>query len=164
MRLGFSRLSERVGKIIVTCTMIVKLFHLASDRLSHFFIFQEDLPGKYSFENRGGLFVAAIEDENKDVSKVDQIIGCIAIRPLEESCGEVKRMYIRKDYRRFGIGSMLAKSIISHAWDVGYTEIKLDSLERLVGAVKLYESFGFQRIDPYCECPEDDHVCMNVYK
>ena len=153
-----------MGKIIVTCALIVRLFQFASDRLSHFFIFQEDLPGKYSFENRGGLFVAAIEDENKDVSKVDQIIGCIAIRPLEESCGEVKRMYIRKDYRRFGIGSMLAKSIISHAWEMGYTEIKLDSLERLVGAVKLYESFGFQRIDPYCECPEDDHVCMNVYK
>jgi len=32
------------------------------------------------------------------------------------------------------------------------------------GAVKLYEGMGFQRIPPYCECPEDDHVCMNMFK
>ena len=33
-----------------------------------------------------------------------------------------------------------------------------------VGAVKLYEGLGFERIAPYCECPEADHVCMNLFR
>lgn len=131
-----------------------------------------DLPGKYDFNKSGGLFVAIDKsslspgesgaDQNAISSK--NVVGCIAIRPLEGECGEVKRMYIRESHRRKGVGNLLAEAIISHAWAIGYTEIKLDSLERLVGAVKLYEQLGFQRIPAYCECPEADHVCMNLFK
>ena len=141
-----------------------------------------DLPGKYDFDNMGGLFVAVecdqqhhqdyLDENHKNNEKLSspsiisskQVVGCIAIRPLNETCGEVKRMYIRKSHRRKGVGNMLANTIIRHAWVLGYTEIKLDSLERLTGAVKLYEQLGFQRIPPYCECPEKDHVCMNLLK
>ena len=131
-----------------------------------------DLPGKYDFNKSGGLFVAIDKSsssaggESLDQNAIssDSIVGCIAIRPLEGKCGEVKRMYIRKSHRRKGIGNLLAEAIISHAWATGYTEIKLDSLERLVGAVKLFERLGFQRIPAYCECPEADHVCMNLFK
>lgn len=126
-----------------------------------------DLPGKYDFKKRGGLFVA-IEKSGSSQSdstiKKENIIGCIAIRPLDEKCGEVKRMFIRKTHRRNGVGKLLAETIINHAWEMGYNEIKLDSLERLSAAVALYENLGFQRIDPYCECPEEDHVCMALYK
>jgi len=73
-------------------------------------------------------------------------------------------MYIRKTHRRLRIGLQLAEAVVSHAWNIGYSEIKLDSLERLHGAVKLYEHLGFQRIPPYCECPEKDHVCMNLFR
>lgn len=128
-----------------------------------------DLPGKYDFEKRGGLFVAVetpgdadIDLHNLEHSK--HVVGCIAIRPLDENCGEVKRMYIRKSHRRNGIGKLMAQAIVDHAWNLEYSEIKLDSLERLTGAVKLYEGMGFSRIDPYCECPEDDHVCMNLFR
>mmetsp|Transcript_22591 Transcript_22591/g.34708 ORF Transcript_22591/g.34708 Transcript_22591/m.34708 type:complete len:296 (-) Transcript_22591:244-1131(-) len=131
-----------------------------------------DLPGKYDFNKSGGLFVAidksssSSSGESLDHNAISSknVVGCIAIRPLEGECGEVKRMYIRKSHRRKGIGNLLAEAIISHAWATGYTEIKLDSLERLVGAVKLYEQLGFQRIPAYCECPEADHVCMNLFK
>ena len=141
-----------------------------------------DLPGKYDFDRMGGLFVAVEVESNgsgsrsmiSSISSSKQVVGCIAIRPLieiegiegscESICGEVKRMYIRKSHRRNGVGNMLANAIIAHAWDLGYTEIKLDSLERLIGAVKLYEQLGFQRIPPYCECPEQDHVCLNLSK
>ena len=132
-----------------------------------------DLPGKYDFNKRGGLFVA-IENEPKTVPDSDepsealqssQIVGCIAIRPLTESCGEVKRMYIRKSHRGNGLGKKLALAIIEHAWsdECNFDEIKLDSLERLTAAVSLYEKMGFKRILPYCECPEKDHVCMNTF-
>ena len=130
-----------------------------------------DLPGKYDFKKRGGLFVAieksAKEGSNSDVAlQSSQIVGCIAIRPLTDRCGEVKRMYIRKAYRRNGLGKKLALAIIEHAWsdECNYDEIKLDSLERLAQAVSLYEKLGFERIPPYCECPEEDHVCMNTFK
>jgi GNAT superfamily N-acetyltransferase len=73
-------------------------------------------------------------------------------------------MFIRKTHRRAGVGKKLAETIINHAWEMGYNEIKLDSLERLSAAVTLYENMGFQRITPYCECPEEDHVCMALYK
>lgn len=128
-----------------------------------------DLPGKYDFEKKGGLFVAITKPANEEIDLHNlehskYVSGCIAIRPLDEKCGEVKRMYIRKSARRNGIGKIMAEKIISHGWDLGYEEIKLDSLERLTGAVKLYEGLGFNRIDPYCECPEDDHVCMNIFR
>lgn len=126
-----------------------------------------DLPGKYDFEKRGGLFVAIEKssslESDSEIEK-EKVIGCIAIRPLNENCGEVKRMFIRKSHRRAGVGKLLAETIINHAWEMGYDEIKLDSLERLSAAVNLYENMGFQRIDPYCECPEEDHVCMALYK
>jgi GNAT superfamily N-acetyltransferase len=158
-----------------------------------------DLPGKYDFEKRGGIFVAvelpiatkvgpteykrdsdgilrvqpgmdSINESTKTALRQvlkdkGQVIGCIAIRSLTETCGEVKRMYIRKTHRRLGIGKLLAKQIIDHGWEeCKYEEIKLDSLERLGGAITLYENLGFSRIDPYCECPEDDHVCMSMFR
>ena len=124
-----------------------------------------DLPGKYDFGKKGGLFVAVSVPEGAESLKDSKdVVGCIAIRPLDDNCGEVKRMYIRKSHRRNGVGKLLSQCIIDHAWELGYNEIKLDSLERLTGAVKLYENLGFSRIDPYCECPEEDHVCMNLFK
>jgi len=95
---------------------------------------------------------------------VKNVVGVVGLKQLNKSCGEVKRMYIRKSWRRFGIGKMLAEAIIMRSWECGYEEIKLDSLERLVGALKLYENMGFKRIPPYCECPESDHVCMSLTK
>jgi len=157
-----------------------------------------DLPGKYDFKKRGALYVAVeVEVPMDDVSAprtifvppggdlpkdssfdhgCSQVVGCIALRELTQTCGEVKRMYIRKSHRRLGIGKLLARAIMDRAWDksddgislggtkCNYEEVKLDSLERLEGAVKLYENIGFNRIPPYCECPEDDHVCMNIFK
>jgi GNAT superfamily N-acetyltransferase len=91
----------------------------------------EDLPGKYDFKKKGGLFVAV---NGPEIKSADQVVGCIALRPLEGNCGEVKRMFIRATSRRNGVGNLLAKAVISHAWVEGYSEIKLDSLERLVSA------------------------------
>ena len=128
--------------------------------------------GKYDFEKRGAIFAAvALESKADDndiknlLTSKEQIVGCICLRPLTENCGELKRMYVRKSYRKNGVGKLLAKEVITHAWeDCQYDELKLDSLERLKGAVALYENMGFDRISPYCECPEEDHVCMNKFR
>lgn len=98
-----------------------------------------NLPGKYDFNQRGGLF-AAIQGQGQEptISSTQDVVGCIALRPMEQTdtCGEVKRMYIRNSVRRNGIGHLLAATIIDHAWENGYTELKLDSLERLVRTVQ----------------------------
>ena len=190
---------------------IQDLFKLYFDELYHlgcdlgFQGFQNewiDLPGKYCFNNKGGIYVAVeIDyyehhndndcDNNNDhhhhhfvviqpgttdtneklqqlIQNKNQVVGCIAIRPLTNNCGELKRMYIRQSHRRLGIGKELAKCIMDYGFDVDkcdYMELKLDSLERLKGAVGLYEDLGFRRMEePYCECPEDDHVCMNLFR
>lgn len=99
------------------------------------------------------------------LTQKEQIVGCICLRPLTDNCGELKRMYVRKSHRKKGVGKLLAKEIIDHAWEgCQYEELKLDSLERLEGAVALYENLGFNRISPYCECPEADHVCMSKFR
>lgn len=100
------------------------------------------------------------------LTEKEQIVGCICLRPMPDpQCGELKRMYVRKTHRKKGVGKLLANEIINYAWEVcQYDELKLDSLERLNGAVTLYENLGFSRISPYCECPEDDHVCMNKFR
>ncbi len=144
-----------------------------------------DLPGKYDFDKRGGIFAAVevaattttaatattatatvnAESLKNLLVKKEQIVGCICLRPLTESCGELKRMYVRKTHRQTGVGKLLAKEVIDHAWEgCQYDELKLDSLERLQGAVSLYSGLGFSRISPYCECPEEDHVCMNKFR
>lgn len=121
-----------------------------------------DLPGKYDFTKRGGLYVAvdataatataaggddddgqATDDIHQSLSSIiqlNQIVGCVALRPLDESDNscEVKRMYIRESHRRRGIGNLLAKAVMDLAWEQGYDVIKLDSLERLVRVVYLF--------------------------
>jgi len=121
--------------------------------------------GLYDFNKRGGLFVAVcIEDEL--LQETSQIIGCVAVRQYSQTCGEIKRMFVRKNYRNMGVGRLLTKTILDHSWsdECKYDELKLDSLERLDGAVRLYEYFGFKRIPPYCSCPEADHICMCISK
>jgi len=109
--------------------------------------------------------VAVRADKGELPKETSQIIGCVAVRQLSQTCGEIKRMFVRKEYRTLGVGRLLTQTIIHHSWnECGYDELKLDSLERLAGAIRLYEYFGFQRIPPYCECPEKDHVCMCLAK
>ncbi len=110
--------------------------------------------------------MAAICTEDDVLIKSSQIIGCVAVRQYSEACGEMKRMFVRKGFRNIGVGRRLTQTVIDHSWsdECKYDELKLDSLERLDGAIRLYEYFGFQRIPAYCSCPETDHVCMTKFR
>ena len=134
------------------------------------------LPGKYSFSDRGGLWVAILpssssssssssndddDDDDDSVSykvvspnsllpggnslNLSEIVGVIALRPLstrDGPSGEVKRMYVKDTARGKGIGRALASVVIKHAESCGYMDLKLDSLERLGSAIKVYEGVG----------------------
>lgn len=103
----------------------------------------EDLPDKYSPPS-GDLLIGTI----KGVT-----LGCVALRRLQKGFCEMKRLYVRPEGRGKGLGKQLAKQIIVVAHDLGYSSMRLDTLSSLTAAMHLYESLGFQRIEPYYDNP-----------
>jgi putative acetyltransferase len=92
------------------------------------------------------------------VEEDGNFVGCAALRKLEEGICELKRMYIRPSYRGKRWGQELMDVALQTAQSLGYYTMRLDSLQRLEAAVKLYTSYGFQQISPYNFNPEADVV------
>ncbi len=117
--------------------------------------FEEELsslPGKYA-EPRGAILLALEGEEPA---------GVVALRPLGETQCEMKRLYVRPAQRGIGTGRKLAQAIILVARGKGYGSMVLDTLERLQPAIRLYESLGFRRCEPYYSNPEPDVVFMRL--
>lgn len=104
------------------------------------------LPGIYA-EPRGTILKAVIDK---------QIVGCVALKPLDETTCEMKRLFVLDDFKGKGIGKQLAERIISVAKEKQYALMKLDTLKRLKAAVSLYDSLGFSHTKPYNYNPESD--------
>ena len=101
------------------------------------------LPGRYA-PPQGRLLLAWAGE---------QAAGCVALRPLDDGACEMKRLFIRSAYRGQGLGLMLAQRIIHEAIAVGYTVMRLDTLDTLERAMRIYENLGFQRCAPYYANP-----------
>jgi predicted N-acetyltransferase YhbS len=98
------------------------------------------LPGKYT-PPAGGIFLAIVDDRP---------VGCVALRPLEPpGIAELKRMFVRTSARGHGIGLALARMAIDRAREAGYTRIRLDTLDTMMDAQRLYHGLGFTDIEPY---------------
>src|SRR5260221_7455433 len=68
----------------------------------------------------------------------DHVLGCIALKPLEPPrVAEIKRLFVRPQARRTGVGKALVAAAIAAAGRLGYNEIKLDTLPQMQGAVAL---------------------------
>jgi len=105
------------------------------------------LPGEYA-EPRGALLLAMVEGE---------IAGCCALRPLDTvdyaNAAEMKRLYVRKAFRGFGLGRQLAEAILDAARQRGYECVLLDTLDDMEAARALYDELGFEDIPPYYHNP-----------
>lgn len=111
----------------------------------------QNLPGKYAAPD-GRLFLAAVDEK---------IAGCIALRKLEENICEMKRLFVREDFRGHGLGDKLIGKLISQALEIGYERMRLDTLpDKMPEAVKLYQSHDFQKIVPYYENPYKETLFM----
>ena len=96
--------------------------------------------------------------------------GCVALRPLATGAGlppdampttgEVKRLYVRPEQRGGGWGHRLAAAINDEARAIGYRELKLDTLEWMTAARKLYAKLGFRECAPYYANPLPGVVYM----
>ena len=98
------------------------------------------LPGDYA-PPTGRLLVAEYRD---------QLAGCVALHKLESGLCEMKRLYLRPQFRGKGLGRVLAEAVIAEARTLGYPKMRLDTVEPVMpNAVALYRRLGFVEIEPY---------------
>jgi len=107
------------------------------------------MPGKYS-PPQGELLIARDSD--------GLAIGCVGLRPLPspgvdlQTC-EMKRLYVTPSGRGTGVGKALASAIIVIAQQLGYSEMRLDTLPSMVAALRMYRTLGFEDIPAYYQTP-----------
>lgn len=86
--------------------------------------------------------------------------GCAGIRAWNENTCELKRMYLRPEFRSKGIGKGLLLAACDTARTLGYRTMRLDSLPHMTAAIRLYRSFGFEDILPYRPNPVEGAVFL----
>jgi|SRR5579871_2066366 len=102
------------------------------------------LPGDYAPPD-GRLFLAEYNA---------QLAGCVALHKLAGEICEMKRLYLRPQFRGLRLGRALADRIIAEARQIGYKRMRLDTVEPVMkDAVAMYRKIGFREIEPYCENP-----------
>jgi GNAT superfamily N-acetyltransferase len=79
------------------------------------------------------------------------VAGLACMKQIREGIGEIKRMYVRDQFRGQGIGRALVAQLIDAAREIGYAHLRLDSARFMHAAHSLYRSVGFTEIDPYPE-------------
>lgn len=113
------------------------------------------LPGRYS-RPCGRIFLARVDGK---------AAGCIALREIGAMAGdpgrvcEMKRMYVRPEFRGLGVGRRLAARLIEEARVIGYGMMKLDTEPDFAAALGLYRSLGFVEVPRY----NDDPVACTMY-
>ena len=112
-----------------------------------------NLPGDYA-PPQGRLLLAR---------EFEQLMGCVALRPLGPTTCEMKRLFVRPEYRDRRLGRVLVEALIEEARKIGYTTMRLDTIaDRMDRAVALYKSIGFVEIPPYRNNPVDSATFMEL--
>ena len=111
-----------------------------------------DLTKKYGMPD-GRLYVAWCDG---------QPAGCIALRRLDGTTCELKRLYVRPAFRGRGIAGVMMQRILDDARAIGYTVMLLDTLPFLTSAIRMYRALGFYDIPPYNDSPLDTTICLRL--
>ncbi len=110
----------------------------------------EHLEEKYGFPY-GRLYLAFCDNNPA---------GCIGLRKIDEKNCEMKRLYVKPEFRGNNIGNILVTKIIEDARNIGYKHILLDSFPFLETAIKLYKKLGFYEIESYNNNPMDNLIYL----
>ncbi len=92
----------------------------------------------------GGIILCKIKNE---------FIACVAVRKINNEAAELKRMFVKPAYQRYGIGKILLEKAIELARSANYSCIRLDTLNYMAAAINLYGHFGFYEIPAYYNNP-----------
>jgi GNAT superfamily N-acetyltransferase len=112
-----------------------------------------ELPGAYAAPS--GRLLLALEN--------DELVGCVALRKLNDDACEMKRLFLRPQFHGRGLGRTLAERIIDEARDIGYQRMRLDTLSEQMGnAIALYRVLGFREIAPYYQNPVPGALFMEL--
>ena len=111
-----------------------------------------DLKAKYTYPN--GRIIVALVDE--------KVVGCVAFYKHNLKRCEMKRLYVKKEYRHLKIGQKLVEEIIALAKKDGYQEMVLDTIKPLTNAINLYKKMRFKEIEPYYNNPLPDVIYMKL--
>jgi putative acetyltransferase len=106
-----------------------------------------ELPGKYAPPDGRLLLAYDFTGGGRKTA------GCGALRQMDAAACEMKRLYVRPEFRGHGIGRALAESLIAAAREIGYSAMRLDTLPSMHEAHKLYQQLGFREIAPYYPNP-----------
>jgi len=112
------------------------------------------LPGKYSAPS--GCLLLAYSNE--------QLAGCIALRQLDTDTCEMKRLFVRPEFRGARLGKVLVEAIIAEARAIGYKRMCLDTVPgQMDRAIGLYEAIGFRDVEPYYDNPVEGARFMELH-
>jgi ribosomal protein S18 acetylase RimI-like enzyme len=112
----------------------------------------EQLPGPYG-RPHGRLILCEVDGKPA---------GCIALKRLEPGICEMKRLYVRPEFRGQQLGFKLVSHLLDEARGAGYRFMRLDTIGTMHHAIALYLSFGFKEIPPYYDNPIPDARYMEL--
>jgi putative acetyltransferase len=110
------------------------------------------LPGVYA-AGGGALLLAFQKDEPA---------GTIALRRLNDKSGEVKRLYLRPEFRGYGLGRRLLSEVIQQAQGFQYDCLYADTLPSMMEALSLYQRVGFERVEAYSNTPTPNAIYLRL--
>ena len=111
-----------------------------------------ELPGQYA-PPTGRLLLAEVGC---------RAAGCVALRRLDDQTGEMKRLYVRPEFRGRKLGRQLSEAVLDEAARIGYRAMRLDTLPSMVAALALYEAMGFRSIPRYNENPSAGVIYLEL--
>lgn len=109
-------------------------------------------PAKYS-PPQGGLLLARVDGEPA---------GAVGVWQQAPGICEMKRLYVKPQFRRLDLGRRLAAAVVEEGRRLGYGAMRLDTLKTMVAARRLYAGMGFVEVEPYYHNPMPDVVYMEL--